>query len=811
MAIPLTSRLDSLSKQIAKTPQLILEIEGVDGIYSTSAVFELTSWDDVNISWDDGTTWDSITKRSDVTPLISWKGSQRTLAQQIRPDKSSTQSVPTFNISIVDKNNQVARDLSFDAIEEQLGKKCNVYLNLEGGLHPQDSIPIIFGFLDEFTFKAGSVVLSVSHASNLQRQGLFTQATTELTANINNTTTTIPVSSVAGFIEASDSLKSFLQLGDEIMQVVSSSPAEFTVVRGALNTTAVSHSSGDEVLSYYTLSGKPLDLALKLLLSNPEERFRQINYQVSAIEYVNPTESVDNAIIFDYVNIEEITGLIQGDIVRISGSLFNDGDYTILSFGITDDGRSFIVVQENLTEEPDGTNIIAEYRSQFNVLNEGLGLENREVDSAGMVSVATINAAEFIDYEDLPIKESMENAKDFIEKELYFPQNLYSIPRKARVSAKYTIPPLSIDIVPTLNTSNVINIEDLDVARSIHKYYYNAVRYAYNVGFNEDKFFRSATFVSGQSSRIRTGNSILAIPATGIRETAATFDSLTRLSNRLLGRYQFAALEIKKIQVLFRDSLNLEVGDIIPFGGESTQLPDPQTGQRNLPVKLYEVINKSLDVQSGKVSLDIVETGFGLFGRRTVFAPSSGVAASSTTSEVIVENVSTSDQFLVERQKYESFLGAAVRVYSPDYTYDESSFIAGFSDGNENGILLSPPLSSAPSEGYVFEVDIYDNQPANEAGELIKLKYGFFMEQAEITAVTDSQTFDVAEVTNLFEGQIVSIHSNSYIDDSFGTTLTIDDITGNTITLSNALSFTPSIGDKLETYSFEDGDGYIIL
>ena len=811
MAIATTNRLQSLKNQIAKAPQLIFELEGLSGVYSSTIVFDLARWDNGNITWDDNiTVWDGLTQIENNFPFIDLKGSQRTLTQQIRPDKSSTQSVPTFNLTLVDKNNQVAQAFSFDNIEEQLGKRCNVFLNLEGGIHPIDSIPIMFGFLDEFAFKAGSLKLSISHASNLQRQGIYNQATTELTSTIDDITTTIPVTSSAGFIEAFNVQKSFLQIDDEIMEIVSSSPTSFTVTRAALGTIAETHEDS-EVLSYYTLSGKPIDLALKLMMSDPANSYRSVGFTLESIEYVNPILTLNNALIFDSGDIQALSGLVNGDSLQITGSTSNDGTYTIFSFGRLDDGRSYIIVDENLVTEV-GTPGTVEYRSKFNVLKEGLSLESREVDIEGMTRIAANFDAEFFEYDNLPIKESIDNTKEFIEEQLFFGQNLYSIPRKARISARYTIPPLSIDITPTLNSSNVLNIQKLDVKRSIHKYYYNAIRYNYNVSYTEGKYFRSKTFLSGESSRIRTGNSILAIKSDGIREGAGLDTALNRLAQRLLGRYALAASEIKGVEVLFRDSLNLEVGDIIPFGGVDTQIPDPQTGKRELPVKLYEIVNKSLDVQNGKVKLDLLQTNFELEGIRAVIAPSSLVDSRSTVNEIVVAQILNTDQFSCERQKYEALLGSAVRVRSKDYTYDESSIIVGFSSSNQNGVTISPALPSLPPSGSIFEIDLYATAPENEAGDLVRIKYSHFMEQSTITSVADSQNFDVDDLTGLFIGQKVTVHSSDYSDDSFTENRIIDNIVSNTITLSSALNYTPLVGYKLETYSFSDGrDGYVIL
>lgn len=812
MAIPITQRLSSLANQISKTPQLILEIEGIDGTFSTSAVFELSSWDNVQLFWDDGVTfWDGTSPKSDNRQLIDWNGTDTTLSQQIRPDRSSTQSVPTFRVRIIDKNNQIAQEFSFDNINEQLSKKVNMYVSLQGAVHRQDSIPIIFGYLDEFEFGPGYVQLSISHASNLQRQSIFTQTTTELTSDIDNSTNLIPVEDTDGYYLAQDAVKTFIQIDDEIMQITGINPNSFIVVRGALNTQIVSHDSGADVLAYFTLTGKPLDLYQKILLSNPGNTFTSIGFSLKSVNVASSTITVNNSFIFESENVAEFAGIIPGDTINYTGSLVNDGNYTVLNSGILDTGDSFITVEEDLSDEIVAQGV-ATLRSQYNVLPDGLGLEPREVDANGMTQEAQDFDAEFFDYIDLPIKETVEDAKDFLEKQILYSQNCYSIPRKARVSAKFTRPPLSVDITPTLNTSNVQNPGNLKIKRSTHKYYYNSVRYNYNLSYVEDKFFRTLTFFDAEStSRINIGNSTLTIPSDGIRQESNTVDNLTRLSSRLLQRYRFAAAEIRNIQVLFKDSINLEVGDIIPFGGSDTQLADPQTGRRDLPVALYEIINKKLSIRDGRVVLDLIESGFGLQGVRGTIAPSSQVAQ-ATLNSVTIETLNGSTRYLDERDKYEDFINTALRVYTEDYSFDETVNIVGFPDGQPNTILVSPDFSSVPIQGAVVEFATYSNQPINNQTNLLKIKHVFLMYQATIVSAVSSSEFDVDDASDLFEGQVISIHAPDYSSDSFTNLTTINTIIGNTITITDAVTFPLLNGYLVETYSFSDGrDGYVLL
>jgi len=51
MSFKLTAKTRSILNQIQKNPSLVLDIEGLDIIYSSSAVFK-------RVIWDDGQTWD---------------------------------------------------------------------------------------------------------------------------------------------------------------------------------------------------------------------------------------------------------------------------------------------------------------------------------------------------------------------------------------------------------------------------------------------------------------------------------------------------------------------------------------------------------------------------------------------------------------------------------------------------------------------------------------------------------------------------------------------------------------------------------
>ena len=806
MAFNLTVNAKAKAKQISKSPQLILEVEGLDTIFGTSPIYEFTRWDSEGATWDVG-TWDGLSPIPSSRDYISWQGTTKSISQQLRPDKSATSSISTMMIDLIDKNGELSKIFAFDNIVDMLGKRCNVFLTYEGLEHPESSIPIFKGFCDDYINEAGKIQLSISSPENLKRQTLFTQYTDVLDGAIDSVQTTLNVFDTSDFITSQDALTSYIRIEDEIMEVVSKTDTTLEVVRSRLNTLAVAHDTESDLQSFYRLQGSPIDLTLKLMLSDDDNLFYDSDEKIKSINILNNTETLTNTLIFERPDIEEFTGLIAGDTIRLDGVVA--GDYTILSFGLTETGGSTILLVEDIADLNDSSSISLSYRSQYNVLNEGLGMLPDEVDIAQFINIKTLFSTNFIDL-DLYIKETVDNAKDLIDKKLLFPQGMWSIPRKGRSSIKFTSPPLSAEFTPVLDSNNITNIEKLKQRRSTHKYLYNQVNYLFNEDRLEDKFLDQTRRISADSrNRIRRGKQPLIIEAGGIRRSSATTQIIDRLTTRFLDRYKFAAKYINKVELLYKDGFAIEVGDTVVFGGRNTQLADLQTGEKDLPLKLYEVSNKTLGIESGKVTIDIIESGFALEARFGVFSPASNIGVGSTTTKVILKKTIDIGEVVHERDKYIDYIGTNIRVYSPDFLFDETVTIEAFDSSNNNAVIVSA-LSQAPLEDYVFELPVYNNISNNEKGDLEKIKYTWLMATKEITVSDTNQSFNIDDLTDLQIGFKVTIHSVDFTESSIETTIT--DIQGNTITLEDALSFVPQVGYKMQVLTSPDGEfGYRYL
>lgn len=809
MAIVLSASARAASRQIRKEPQIIVEIEGLGILFGSQPIFEFIRWDG-NVDWDSGALWDSVIEKENSRNYISLSGTTQNFTQQLLADKGGTGSVSNMNIAIIDKNAEVSRLFSFDNIDEILGRKASVFLNYSQLAHPESSIPILKGYIDDFSSLAGRVDISVTHPENLKRQTLFKQYTTQLTSAIDAVQTTIPVLTTDNLITPRDVLKTYVRVGDEFMEVVSiDNDTQVTVIRSRLGSIASPFDSGEDVSSVYNISGSPIDLSLKLLLSNQNNSPFQSLEQISIIVDQDEVLGINNAIVFENYDIVANTGLVQGDSVILSNSQDNNGSYTFSFGGVLADGRSFITVNESLVAEST-EGILFSYNSQFNVLSEGLGLTSSEVDVVEMVQIRDFYGAQFYDY-DFFLDDTIDDMKSFIDTQLYFPQGMYSIPRKARVSCKISTPPLSIEPTPTLNTENIVNIEEIKQVRAVHKYYYNEVLYKYNFDLIKGSLLDTFVQISNESKiRIPVGNKVLKIETRGTPRVSSTTLSLGLAANRLINRYRFAAKSIKGVQIPYGVGYNLEVGDTILLGGQDTKLVDLQDGSRSGPLISYEIINKNLSI-TGSVKIDLLETGFGLVGRFAVFSPSSKILAGSTTELLVLGNTFECFDEPVERLKYSEIIGVKIRVRSEDYDYDELTTISSFSQVNPNAVNISPPLSVTPSEGYIVELAEYDDQGVGTVAEKVKIKYTFTSQQVSITSVTSSSVFEVSDASGIQAGTLISIHSDDY--DRLSDDVKVLSVDLDELTLESALSFTPLVGDKVELLSFTDGldNGYRLV
>jgi len=807
MSFKLTARTRSILNQIEKNPSILFEVEGVDLILSSSVVFELITWDKDGIEWDqEGVTWDGSIASDDFKSYINLSESTRSIMQQIYPDKEGASSISSMMLTILDKNSEVSRAFALNTIGEILGKKCTLYFGFVGANYPQDFMPIMNSIITDYSYKSGTVKMTLTHSDTLRNQSILTEYNSQLTAGITDVATVIPVSTTSKLLPSVDVLTSYVKIDDEIMLVNSiDSGIQLTVTRGALGTTAEAHDNESEVKSVYNLTDFPLTLAQKIMQSSSDNAYFESDIELLSFQFVSVTESIDNAIIFNDYNIERSTGLISGDILEID----TYGVYTVSTFGTLANGNSYIIVNEDLS---DVVNVGEAWRfkSQYNVLNFGLGMQPFEVDNQQFEDIKGTFSPNFTEMS-FTLNEGIGNARDFINKELYFVSGCYGIPRNARSSVKFLSPPLSIENLPILNETNILNMIDLNPERSINKFYYNDILFAFNKSIIDGDFKSFSQFIDIDSvNQFNVGNKQLRIESEGFERSTEVDLILDRLADRFLDRYKEAAIFIKSVKLPFKTGFNIQVGDVVLFGGDSTQLVNYDTGDRKLPLDKYEVINQTINI-SGEVVVDLLSTGYAIQGTFGVFSPSSTVLNGSTTTKLILGEINNLDEETFERDKWNLLIGSSVRVRTQDYSFDETVTFVSLDQQSNTSINITA-LSMTPPANSIVELALYDDfedYGTDEISDYVKIKYTFTMNSSLITAVTDESNFEVIDVSKFFIGQLISVRSEDFTRDNFEST--ISNIVGDLITLSSPLDFTPVIGDRVDSRSFADLDGYLFL
>ena len=812
MAFTITQTTEDYTRRTNLFPNLVLKIQGIDTIFGAVTVKKFIKIGDTGLTIGGGWVIGGVNDVEAQKSYISLGGTTTVINQQLRQDEGAASSVSAVDIELIDKDGYVTNLISpGNVLEEIMGVKATLYFGFKETAWPDDYIPIFKGIIDDIVSGAGTVSMTLSHPIQKQRARMFNRVETKLNGSINDTDSTITVDSTSGIVTpvSSDILTNYIQIEDEIIRYTGITSTTFTgCARGQLGTTAVSHADYTEVQSRYLLEGNPIEIALKIMMSGGTDPY------VSAIDVesfvdIGSTGSNANGIFFTNRMIQEDYNITAGDSITISGSTSNDGTYTVQSITVVVDG-TYILVDSALTLETDSAGV-ASFSSRYNTLGEGLEMLPDDVDITEFEYLSTTYGSLFPDYS-LFLKDSIENGKEFIEKEIFFPAALYSLPRKNRASVGFTNPPLSPSELKVFNSSNVMNPDKIKIRRSINRFFYNQVVYQFEEDYLEDKFKNGYIRQDADSvSRIPIKPSSLVISSKGLRNDPDTLLILDSNSRRFLDRYRYAAENIQGVKVLFRDAFNLEVGDVILFGDENLQISDVNTGTRAFIPRLFEIQNRRLDIKKGDMSLDLVDTNFLANARYGTISPSSVVGSGSTTSYIIVvEGGYGTASVSLEKEKWENYVGEKIIVHDESYSSTQEATFLGFDPGNSTKMLVSG-LSTAPNSGDVVDIPAYPDSTDKTENAIYKALHAFMDPQVAVASGTSSTVFDVGsgDASKFFVDCVIRVHDASFSSDSGDVMVTA--VSGTQITCQD-LGFTPSSSYLVDLIGFPDeGDPYRLI
>lgn len=809
MALELTQNALDAAARTAIQPQIILEIEGVTTVYGAVRITKYIQIGDTGLVI--GSTWTigGLNDVEDQGDYISMSGTGSRISQQLYPDKGSVSSASSISVELIDKNNDISSLISPGVvIDDLLGANAKLYMGFQNTAWPEDFVEIFRGFVDEIISGPGNVSINLVHPEKKKLQQIFTRKDATLSSGINNAVTSIPVANADttflfhyfGPDGAWDTAcKHYVRIDDEIIEYLGLTSTNLTLcTRGALGTTAASHSSGAKVTSFYVFEDDVVDLALKLMLSGPAGKTQldfAVDVEIEAFNEISVSLNVPDAIYFDGIDVADLYGLTVGDYVRTYSTTevanTTDPGWVQITDIVTTDSGSYVVCSGAGFVDETSSPGKCGFRSQYDSLPDGLGMTPNEVDVAEHQRWQDLQLSAF-EYR-IYVRDTI-NGKEFIDKEIYAPCGAYSIPRKGKASMGYTIGPIPSVDTKILDQDSVRSPSKIRLRRTTARHFYNAIAYKYDEdALEKDKFTTGNITVDATSqTRIPVGNSVFTVESRGMRTDLSGATLATSAAQRRLNRYRFAAEYFEGLEVMFRDGFNLEPGDLVILDFENLQVTNSADGTRTKPAKFYEVINKSMDLKTGQVSLTLLDTNHDASERYGLVSPSSTIATAGSSTYAIIEDSFGAFYPGDEQQKWLDYVGLPVLVHSADFTFSEEVTFTGFDPGNPYKMLFDTALSSPVQVGWIIDIPSYSTSTDPATNRIYKLMHAHQSPEIAITSGASTTQFDVGggDVSKFFVGSVIRVHDADFTN--FSDEVTVTDVTGTTITVGATLGFTPT-------------------
>lgn len=803
MTIELTAQGSNAIQSGQFTPQIVIDIKDYPLLVSGNS-FKLDS------------------RRSgknipDYYLSIDLKGSTREVNQQLQLEKGGSSSTSTFKARLVDKDKKFTSLFSFvTQNKEILERDARVFFGFEGGEYPKDFVPFINGTVGNINFGSGYADISINHPDKNKKQEIFLPKSSELAFDIDDVTTTIELVDAQTFLLPALGFRTFIRIDDEIIEYTGISGNILTgVIRGALTSIAKAHDAGDELESFYELSGDSIDLPLRLYLSGSGVTDSDEVYAIND----DGTVFIQNAIFFNDNDFREIIGASLGDLVNlvsISNPLNDFTNRKIVDYGQVNNRSYYVVDGSNLNTEliPDAS---ASFQSQHDVLPDGAGLKMHQVDLVAFERINTLFPTRRLQFNRY-IKEDLDLDK-FVNEEVFLPSSFYHLPRKGKLSIGVFNPPLTDLNTVRINEKAITSqfAKNIVVERSVGKHFYNFIQAKTNEDSVEDTLLSTRVFLSADStSRIPAKNKGLKIESGGLRVDSATMQKLETNTQRILERYQFAAEQIKA-EVLYKVGLKVEIGDAVVFGSDILQVSDSTRGDRKFQPRVMQCINKAQSFTGSPVKLTLLDTNYSIFARYGIISPASKVLtvnANKILGKPVCDSIIDSEQ-----ETWTPFISTRVQLRLPDFSYSEEFTIKDVSSSGEIFLDASPNLSFLPlnngQQGALnktyTELDLiiesiqYPQNTNPKDQELWKDTYVYFNPRLVITNVIDESNFEVSslDLSAITEKSFIVVHDTDFVN--LSQEVTVKEINSNLITLNVPLNYLPSVGDEVDLVGFIDG------
>ena len=400
-------------------PSLVLEIDGYSKVFGMHKLLRYTRIGGPGLyidgTWEIGGTYYD----KSVQDWISLDGTTSSISQQLLQDKGGTSSITSFQISLIDFNELVTALISPGVVlDDILGREAFVYLGYKDTLFPQDYILLFNGIIDEVE-SGGMIKLNISNPELKKRQDIFPQIETDLNGAINNVVTTITLDSITNLVlPVVGVLETYVRVDDEIIRYtgINTGTNQITgCTRAQFGTIAVNHDDGASVSSFLRLQGTAINLALYLMLSGPNEYYKE-DYPVSNFGIDGAGNVNLQGIYFAGVDMETKWGLTVGSFITTTGASLAANNVTlrqITSITTTADG-TFVIINGAPLAIEGASNALAKFKSDYNILPDGLGMGAHQVDVDEFERIDQLFTSSIPTY-DFYVTDTI-NGKDFIDR-----------------------------------------------------------------------------------------------------------------------------------------------------------------------------------------------------------------------------------------------------------------------------------------------------------------------------------------------------------------------------------------------------------
>jgi len=602
---------------------------------------------------------------------------------------------------------------------------------------------------------AGTEISSITSGSttafSLSKNATSSGTVTLTFGGMNSTITATVVESITDFYFTPNpsnlGLRTYIKVDDEIIEYSGKFIDQPNILigmsRGQLGTKAAPHSDSTDVETFYRLEGNIIDLALRLMLSDENFSAYAEDIGIQSFNFINVEESVNRGVFFLNVDLVEQIGVTVGDSMFITGATNGANNVSFANEAVITeiitrhDGTVIVLGNKTFIDETDSP-AVARFQSQYNVLGAGLGMKPDEVDVDEHLRLKRLFLSNFD--VDIYLKDG-ENIKELIERELYAPAGAYSLPRKSKASVGLHIGPIPGLGTKILSRENITNPAQLRPKRSLSSNFYNTIIYKFDEEIESDEFKAGVITRSEDSiNRIPVGTKALVVESRGLRKSLNGENLATQASNRRLNRYKYGAEYLENVKVFFKTGLDIEVGDIVLLDGTGLGLINSSDGTREPKPKLYEVINKTLDIKTGEISFSLVDTNFSTATRYGLISPSSKIKSGLSQTQFVLEPSFNTDLYgTQEGKKWSRFMlpGAvvAVKIRSSNFTTRFAQTVITSVAGNV--VTVRDALGFTPQAGDVMELSDYD---FSEVTDTIKELYGHMKNS---TFFTGTQSYQV--------------------------------------------------------------------